>query len=216
MKTIAGVFPSEAEAANARRDLKALGISVEEIIVAGGNEKVSARRNMAACAASGAGWLLAVLVRQVVKQGTPVAGAGVGAITGAVFGAIGGLIAHAASSSPISHINIFAVVLGGILIGAFAGAMAAWTYSLGVSHEAAAFSAEAAREHGIVVAAHVQESVETDAMRVMAEHHAMNLRADADPWRASGWSGKHPYEPVYPSDSEFVSDKIPVEEELDY
>ena len=211
MRTVAGVFPTEVEAEKTKRDLKAIGISIEEILVTGADEKVSAHQNMAACAASGAGWLLAALVRQIVKQHSRASGAGVGALVGAVFGAVGGLITHATRSSLVSHINFLVVVPCGILIGAAAGALAAWTYSLGVSHEPVAFAVEAVREHGFVVAAHVSGMTEPKAIRVMNEHHAANLRTDADPWRASGWKGPHPYEPKYPSDSEFAEREMPRE-----
>jgi hypothetical protein len=39
--------------------------------------------------------------------------------------------------------------------------------------------------------------------KVMNAHHARKTRADADPWLASGWTGAHPVETPYPSDSEY-------------
>lgn len=214
MRTVAGVFPSEFEAAETRGDLKALGISADEIIMAGGDGQslkkvMQADRNMAAAAASGAGWLLAGLIHEVVTRRSASAGAAVGAVVGAAFGVVGGLIAHATRTSPLSHVSGFLIVPGAMLIGAIAGGLLARLYSSGVSHEGIAFCAEAAREHGVVLAAHVSETLEPDAIRVMNMHGAANLRSDADPWRASGWTGPHPEDEPYPSDSSVKSHEMP-------
>ncbi|HVY93962.1 MAG TPA: hypothetical protein VHA14_14475 [Bryobacteraceae bacterium] len=208
MRTIAGVFPTESEAVRTRGDLMALGISDDEIIVASGNkeclDKVAEEndyRITAALAPSGAGLVLAGLFRKILSGRSAPAAAAVGAVAGLVFGAIGALIAHAVRPPALAHVNGF-LIAGGIMVaGALLGAVLAWIFALGVSHEGIAFCAEAEREHGVVVAAHVSETIEPDAIRVMTEHGAAKLRSDADPWRAAGWRGPHPENEAYPSDS---------------
>jgi hypothetical protein len=79
---------------------------------------------------------------------------------------------------------------------------------MGVSHEKLALAVEAKKEHGVVVAAHVIELREPEAVKVMNEHGAKSLRADADAWMASGWAGAHPAEEPYPSDSEYRSHPV--------
>lgn len=206
MRTVAGVFPSEFEAARTGSELKALGISADEIIVAGSDGQCLSKglqldRNISAAAASGAGWLLAGAVRAVASSCSSRVGVTVGAAVGAGMGAIGGLVVHATTTSPFAHVSGFLVVPGAMALGAVAGGLLAWVYSLGVSHERVAFCAEAAREHGVVVAAHVSEAIEPAVMRVMKEHGAAKLRSEVDPWRASGWTGRHPEDQQYPSDS---------------
>jgi hypothetical protein len=214
VRTVAGVFPSEMEAEKAAGGLRALGIAPDEVIVAdgeghSGKSLMSAQRNMAAAAASGAGWFLAGMIPVVISQRSAAAGGAVGALVGAIFGAIGGLIVHAAPASLFAAINVFAVVPGAALIGAIAGGLVAWVYSLGVSREGVALRAEAVREHGVVVAAHVTESAEQAAIGVMTEHGAARLRADADAWLASGWTAPHPHEHEYPSDSSIRCHEMP-------
>jgi uncharacterized membrane protein len=214
VRTVAGVFPSKAEAEKAKMNLQTLGIAGEDIIIAVGDAHclknvMSAERNMTAAAVSGAGWLLAGLIREVVYRRSTAAGTGVGALAGVISGAILGFIVRATPSSPFAAANVFAVILGAMAIGATAGGLVACIYCMGVSHEGIAFCAEAAREQGIVVAAHVSESTEPDAIRVMNKQGAANLRGAADPWRASGWTGPHPKEQPYPSDSSVKAHEVP-------
>jgi hypothetical protein len=208
MKTVAGVFPTEDEAVRTRGDLMMLGISDDEIIVASGDkdcfDKVSEEneyRMSAALAPSGAGWVVSGLFRKIISGRSAPAAAAVGAVAGLVFGAVGALIAHAIRPPALAHVNGFLVLAGIVVAGALVGAVLAWIFALGVSHEGIAFCAEAEREHGVVVAAHVSETIEPDAIRIMTEHGAAKLRSDADPWRAAGWSGPHPEDEPYPSDS---------------
>ena len=91
-----------------------------------------------------------------------------------------------------------------IFFAVFAG-FAAETYSSGFPWQGEALCEEAVREHGVVVAVHVDQAREPDAVRIMNEHGARNEHADADVWLASGWKGQPIDDEPYPSDSSLVS-----------
>lgn len=209
MKTIAGVFPTADKARETAAALKKLGIADEEILIASGDEDpnqfLPAQRNMSAAGASGWGWLFAGFMPAVIHQPNAVASAGVGAAIGAGAGIILGLVARAIPMTLVANVHpILAAAAAGAFC-AFGAGLSAYVYALGVSHEAAAVCAEAAREHGIVVEVHVSELVEEKALALMKERHAAHLRNEDDPYRATGWRGK-PIDPHrYPSDSEVRS-----------
>jgi len=206
MRTVVGVFPSRDEADAVLHDLNAIGIPPDEVAIgepgATDHEKEWSRRNISAAAASAWGWIFALMIPEISERnlaGATVFGAEVGAAGGMLAGAVFSAIRAASTGGP-SHPVISAVT--GLVIGGFAGALAAAYYNMGVSHERLALCTEAEQEHGFVVAAHVIEAREPDALRIMNDHGAKKARGDADAWLASGWTGAHPAEEPYPSDSE--------------
>jgi hypothetical protein len=107
--------------------------------------------------------------------------------------------------APIIGGSVIMTVLAALSIGAFAGGLITAVYSMGVSHEGIPLAAEAEREHGVVLAAHVDAPREPEALGVMSEHGARFTCIAADAWIASGWTGPHSAEKPYPSDSTFIS-----------
>jgi hypothetical protein len=204
MRTVVGVFPSRAEAEQVARDLQSLGISPDDLSIADGagaeNHEWSSR-NIAAAGGLAFGWFAAGLIPAVAEQ-SPAGATGFGAAVGCIGGLVAGLVAliirHGA---PFVADSAIVTALTTMVIGAVGGGLIAGMYRMGVSHEGTPLFAEALREHGVVVAAHVDIPREQDALRVMNEHGARNVRADADAWLASGWDGGCPIEMPYPSDS---------------
>jgi len=209
MRTVVAVFPSREEAEHVAKHLKAIGIPTDDVTIASADrhdrkEGEWSRRNIAATAASGWGWFLAGLIPLIAER-TKTAASLVGAALGAGAGLIIGLIVTAARGLPITDgTSIGTILLAMVFFGLFAG-FAAETYASGVSHESEALYEEAVREHGVVVAVHVEDAKEPEAARLMNDHGARNEHADADAWLASGWKGKYRNEEPYPSDSTFVS-----------
>ena len=213
MRTVVGVFASREEADSVLRDLNSIGIPPDEVAIAGpghsaDHEKEWSRRNISAAAASAFGWMFAALIPQVAERtlaGATAVGAGVGVAGGALAGLAFNSIRTSSVAAP-DHAFISALI--GMVICGTLGGLAAAYYNIGVSHERVALEREAQADHGVVVAAHVIEDREPDALRVMNAHSASKMRADADAWMASGWTGAHPTEEPYPSDSEFRSHAI--------
>jgi uncharacterized membrane protein len=199
MRTVVGVFPSQQEADRVARDLNALGIPADDVSIADGtgrNRREWSQRNIAACTGASCGWLIAGLIPLIAER-SRAAATGIGAAIGGLAGVIAGVIALAVHSGG----NPFATVFAAVAVGAAFGAVIAAVYNAGVSHEDIPLDNEALREHGVVVAAHVDEPRAPKAVLVMNEHGARNLRDGADAWGASGWTGSHRAEEPYPSDS---------------
>jgi hypothetical protein len=208
MRTVVGVFATRQEADAVLRDLNAIGIPPDEVSIAEGpggkdHEKEWSRRNISAAAASTFGWMFAGLIPHVAESslsGATALGAGVGAAGGILAGVAFAALQLRTVGGPD---HTFMAALTGLCIAGMCGGFAAAFYNMGVSHERLALEREAEVDHGVVVAAHVIETREPDAVRVMNEHHARKTGAGADAWMASGWTGAHPIEEPYPSDSEY-------------
>jgi hypothetical protein len=210
MRTIVSVFPSRGAADAVARELNSIGIPLDEVAIAEGSvsadhEKEWSRRNIAAAAGSGFGWFLAGLIPQVAERSREGAAA-FGAAFGGAGGCLAGILFAAIQSSTIGNpVSYVFAAFAGFCIGAAFGGCAAALYNLGVSHERVALCREAEADHGVVVAAHVVQDREEDAMRVMTGHGGQKTRVDADAWLASGWTGAHPPDEPYPSDSAYRS-----------
>jgi hypothetical protein len=207
MRTMVGVFPSREEADRVAHDLNALGIPADDVSIAdgtGGDRREWSHRNIAACTGASYGWFVAGLIPLVAER-SRAAATGIGASVGGLAGVLAGLAALAIRGAPIVAGSQVATVVAALAIGAGFGAAIAELYSMGVSHEDVPLDNEAVREHGVVVAAHVDLPRAPKALWVMNEHGARNLRADADAWSASGWTGAQWIEEPYPSDSSFRS-----------
>jgi hypothetical protein len=75
------------------------------------------------------------------------------------------------------------------VIGAFFGGMMGWFLNMARTHEEVPLHAEAMREHGVAVAAHVREEVAVPALEMLREHSGREVRSGDDAWSASGWKG---------------------------
>jgi uncharacterized membrane protein len=192
MKTVVGAFPSMAEAERVARDLEEMGIDKDEISVIAGNESGAHNEYLKKPASTGAAAASAASF-----------GGGVGIVAGLIALAIPGV-------GPIIAGGALATVLTGLGVGAAAGGLIGAFTNMGVSHEEAPLYQEAVRRGGVVVAVHVSDPMEDDAIRVMDEHGARDLNAEADAWRASGWKGAYSNPHPYPSDSGIAS-HVPTE-----
>ncbi len=199
MRTVVGVFSNEEEAKHVIDHLIEAGVPSDDVAVADavkaeGHEY--SERNLAACGGMAPGWFMAWLVPLVAKRTFPAAVA-FGAAVGGATGFLAGLVALRAGSPASALVTL----LAGAAVGAIFGAVIAGTYNMGVTHEEIALKDEAAREQGVVVAAHVDKVTADTAYRVMDEHGARALRVEADVWKATGWSGTVVPDEPYPSDS---------------
>lgn len=199
MRTVVGVFSDRAEADLLVRDLMKAGVPSDDVTVA---DEVRAEghewsnRNLAACGGMSMAWFMAWMISLLTKRnfrGATAFGAGIGGVAGF----IAGLIALRTGSPAAAT----ATMLAGMAIGVVFGSLIAGLYSLGVTHEEIPLQQEAVREHGVVVAAHVDKPTEAETYRLMEEHSARALREDEDAWLASGWRGQRVPDEPYPSDS---------------
>lgn len=204
MQTVVGVFPSRAEAERVAHDLNFAGIPSDEVSIAdsaGTEGHEWSQRNIAAVGGLSFGWFMAGLIPLVANR-TFRGATEIGASIGALAGLVSGLAALAIRGGvPIIAGSAVATVFAALALGAAFGALIAGMYNMGVSHEDIPLRDEAAREQGVVVAAHVDVPRVQHALRVMTEHGARNLRADTDAWKASGWAGASLDTEPYPSDS---------------
>jgi hypothetical protein len=204
MTTVVGVFPSQEEADRVARDLHSLGIPADDVSIADGTGKDRrewSQRNISACTGASYGWFIAGLIPLIAER-SRAAATGIGAAIGGLAGIVAGLVALAIRGGvPIDAGGPVATVFATLAIGAAFGGVIAAIYSAGVSHEDIPLDNEAVREHGIVVAAHVDPPRAPKALSVMNVHGARNLRFGADAWSASGWTAAHVKEEPYPSDS---------------
>lgn len=202
MRTVVGVFPSRADADHVVHHLHNVGVPSDDITVADADKadhREWSERNLAACGGLSAGWFMAWLIPLVANRSFPAAAA-----FGAAVGGTAGLIAGSFSltvrpGNPILFGSALLTVIAAVAIGMIFGTLIAGVYNMGVSHEEIALQEEASREHGVVVAAHVDEHREAEAVKLMTEHGASNLRDDIDAWKASGWAGTYIPDEPYPS-----------------
>ncbi|MDE3196193.1 MAG: hypothetical protein KGN84_07610 [Acidobacteriota bacterium] len=195
MTTVTGVFQSLADANASIQDLRMAGIPGEEIFVA--TDGAHCVRNPGAVRPHLSD-LLPADVRIAPVQPAVVAAA--------IFGAVAAVGSLAAYGFPFSlrGLAIFAgMTAAGLIFGAGAGTIVARFFRMGKTHEDEAFSAEADREQGIVVAAHVSEDTQARAMSILSAHVGSKVRVDFDPWVASGWTGPHPADHLYPLESSY-------------
>jgi len=195
MKTVAAIFPSLMEAEHVVSDLKNLGIPSQGIHLVAGND--DSRRGEY------------IQKAQFEETRTGLAAAA-GASIGASVGFFAGLVMLAIPGvGPIIAGGAIATVLTGMGIGAAGGGLIGAFANMGMSHEEAHLYEEAVRRGKVFVAAQVSDDMEPDVIRVMDAHGALDVKDEAETWRATGWT--HPY----PNDSSITAsqpaDLIPPE-----
>lgn len=204
MRTVVGVFPSRADADHVVHHLHEAGVPSDEITVADANNadhREWSDRNLAAIGGLSAGWFMAWLIPLVAKRNFPAATT-FGAAIGGAAGLIAGLISFSVRpGNPILFHSAALTLIAAAAIGIAFGALIAGMYNMGVSHEEIPLQQEAEREHGVVVAAHVDALREPEAVKLMTEHGARGLRDETDAWKASGFTGTYIPDEPYPSDS---------------
>lgn len=171
------------DAVQAVRGLERVGIPNEAISVIAGDadnrhkeylEKAErAARSAGAAAASGASF-----------------GGGIGIVASLVALAIPGV-------GPIIAGGAIATVLTGLGIGAASGGLISAFHNMAIPHEEAPLYEEAVRRGALMVVAEVDDSLEREAVELMAENGGRDLEDVVDTWKAAGWPGPksdpHPY-----------------------
>jgi hypothetical protein len=194
MHTVIGVFKSLPQAERAAHDLMQAGISSQSISVLAGNDAAKhdeylrkikdMSRSAGAVAASSAS-----------------VGAGVGllaSLTMIVIPGVGPIIAGGALATLLTGAGVGATFGG--LIGAF--------HQMGLPHEKAPLYEEAIRRGAVIVFAEVDAEREKEAVQILANHGAIDLRDVADPWNSIPWSGPSVDPHPYPSDPDVRSHEM--------
>jgi hypothetical protein len=185
MKTVAAVFPSLMDAERVVRDLRNLGVHPDSIHLVAGNED---KRHDE------------YLHKAKREETRTAAAAAIGASIGGGVGIVAGLIMLAIPGvGPIIAGGALATVLTGLGIGAAGGGLFGALANMGLSHDEAHLYEEAVRRGQVLVAAQVNDEIESEVSRVMDDHGALDIQHEAEKWRASGW--KHPY----PNDSSITA-----------
>jgi len=188
MVTITGLFDNPADAADARRDIEAFGISPNDIgLLAHGSEHV-VRDDDGSDAASGAG-----------------TGAGIGTVLGGGAGLLTGLGVMAIPGvGPIVAAGWLAATLAGAAAGAVAGGatgglIGAMTDS-GVDEDSAHVYAEGVRRGGTLLTVQVEQDQAAQVEEILLENGAVDAAARGAAYRSSGWTRYDPAAPVYTPD----------------
>ena len=201
MRTVVGVFSDRAEADHVVRHLTAVGVPSDDVTVA--DTLKADGHEWSGAQPGGLRWPLCRLVHGVddssahetnLPGSDRMPGPGSAVSTGFVAGLIALWIGSPAGAT--------VTMLAGLAIGVTFGGLIAGMYRLQeLTHEEIPLQAEAARVHGVVVAAHVDKPTAEETYRLMEEHGARALRTDVDAWKASGWAGTLVPDEPYPSDS---------------
>lgn len=186
--TITGLFDDPEDAADARRDIEAFGISQNDIgLLAHGSEH-AARDDDGSGAASGAG-----------------TGAGIGTVLGGGAGLLTGLGVMAIPGvGPIVAAGWLAATLAGAAAGAVAGGatgglIGAMTDS-GVDENSAHVYAEGVRRGGTLLTVQVEQDQAAQVEEILLENGAVDAAARGAAYRSSGWTRYDPASPIYTPD----------------
>ena len=187
--TITGLFDNPRDAADARRDLEAFGISQNDIgLLAYGPEYTAGdadRDADSSDAASGAG-----------------TGAGIGTVLGGGAGLLTGLGVMAIPGvGPIVAAGWLAATLAGAAAGAMAGGAAggligAMTDS-GVDEESAHVYAEGVRRGGTLLTVQVEQDQAAQVEEILLENGVVDAAARGEAYRSAGWTRYDPAAPAY-------------------
>ncbi|TSD90527.1 hypothetical protein FFK22_001540 [Mycobacterium sp. KBS0706] len=187
--TITGLFDNPADAADARRDIEAFGISRNDIgLLAHDSEHVVRDDDDGSDAASGAG-----------------TGAGIGTVLGGGAGLLTGLGVMAIPGvGPIVAAGWLAATLAGAAAGAVAGGatgglIGAMTDS-GVDEDSAHVYAEGVRRGGTLLTVQVEQDQAAQVQEILLENGAIDAAARGEAYRSSGWTRYDPRAPVYTPD----------------
>ncbi len=183
--TITGLFDNPQDAADARRDIEALGVSHNHIgLLAHGSEYTAGEADDSD-AGSGAG-----------------TGAGIGTVLGGGAGLLTGLGVMAIPGvGPIVAAGWLAATLAGAAAGAVAGGAAGGLIgamtSSGVDEDSAHVYAEGVRRGGTVLTVQADEAQASQIQAILLENGAVDAAARGQAYRASGWTRYDPAAPAY-------------------
>jgi hypothetical protein len=185
--TITGLFDNPQDATEARRDLEALGVPLNDIglLAHSSDYRLDDGERDTSDAASGAG-----------------TGAGIGTVLGGGAGLLAGLGVMAIPGvGPIVAAGWLAATLAGAAAGAVAGGAAgglvgAMTES-GVDEDTANVYAEGVRRGGTLLTVQVEQDRASEVQEIMLENGAVDDAARGQAYRSSGWTGYDPNAPAY-------------------
>jgi hypothetical protein len=199
MRTVVGVFGSLAQAERTARDLENLGIPNTNISIVAGNDANRHKEYL-----------------EKARRASTSAGsaAATGATVGGGVGLVAGLIALAIPGvGPIIAGGTLATLLTGLGIGAAGGGLIAAFLDMGISHEEAPIYEEAVRRGAVMLAAQVNDALESAAVALMDRHGARDLRDEIDTWKDAAWRGPRADPHPYVFDDTIRSHEIPAADE---
>jgi len=183
MKTVVGTFDNIENAYAAANDLVSAGYNRNDISVVATdtNNQYSPYVNT-----------------KVVKTSDDVGtGAGIGAAIGGIGGLLVGLGALAIPGiGPIIAAGPLLAALTGAGVGAVAGGIVGALVDLGIPDEEAHVYSEGLRRGNVLVIAQVPDASATAVTRIMDRPGLVDIRKQADTWRASGWKTFDPNQDV--------------------
>jgi len=187
MKTVVGTFDNIENAYAAANDLVSAGYNRNDISVVATdtNNQYSPYVNT-----------------KVVKTSDDVGtGAGIGAAIGGIGGLLVGLGALAIPGiGPIIAAGPLLAALTGAGVGAVAGGIVGALVDLGIPDEEAHVYSEGLRRGNVLVIAQVPDASATAVTRIMDRPGLVDIRKQADTWRASGWKTFDPNQDVVVAD----------------
>jgi len=193
MKTVVGTYDNIQTAYAVANDLVNAGYSRNDISVIASDTK-----NEYAPYVNSSG-----VKTTTVKSGDDVAtGAGIGAVIGGLGGLLVGLGALAIPGvGPVIAAGPLLAALTGAGVGAVAGGIVGALVDLGIPDEEANIYAEGLNRGNVLVIAQVPDASVNAVTRIMERPGLIDIRRQAETWRASGWKGFDPNrpEPVTPS-----------------
>ena len=185
MKTVTGLFDNYDDASDAFRELEATGIPSSDISIVANNadnrhdgdsRHDDDNAEAGEAAASGAG------------LGAVIGGAG-GLLTGLGVMAIPG-VGPVVAAGWLAATAVGAV--GGAVVGGAAGGIVGALTDSGVPESDAHVYAEGVRRGGTLVTAKVEDSLVSDAERILSQTNSVDLKERRGEYQTGGWTGFDP------------------------
>jgi hypothetical protein len=187
MKTVVGTYDNIQTAYAVANDLVSAGYSRNDIsIIANDRENAYSP------------YVNTTTVRDSDDVG---AGAGIGAAIGGIGGLLVGLGALAIPGiGPVVAAGPLLAALTGAGVGAVAGGIVGALVDLGIPDEEANLYAEGLHRGDILVIVQAPDASVNAVTRIMDRAGLVDIRKQADTWRASGWKTFNPDAPVIAAD----------------
>jgi hypothetical protein len=187
MKTVVGTYENIQTAYDVANDLVNAGYSRNDISVIASDTK-----NEYAPYVNRSG-----VNTTTVKNGDDVAtGAGIGAVIGGLGGLLVGLGALAIPGvGPVIAAGPLVAALTGAGVGAVAGGIVGALADLGIPDEEANIYAEGLYRGHVLVIAQTPDASVNAVTRIMERPGLIDIRRQAETWRASGWKSFDPNRP---------------------
>jgi len=187
MRTVVGTYDNIQTAYNVANDLISAGFSRSDISVVASDPKNE---------------YAAYTDDRFVDPGDDVAkGVGIGAALGGLGGLLVSLGALAIPGvGPVIAAGPLLAVLTGAGVGAVTGGIVGALVDLGIPDEDAHIYSEGLRRGNVLVVAQVPDASAEAVTRIMERQGLVDIRREADTWRASGWKSFDPNRDVAVAD----------------